>query len=302
MMSAARTKAFILLLITTLIWGAATIILKYTLNGITPLPFLSYRFLISGGLGIVSLLFYRGKLPKTARSWIIIAVYSFLSTTMSLGLLFLGLAKTTVLDLILITLIGPLMAEIAGVVFLKEKVTRLEKIGTFIALSGALLTILEPALEAGHSFGGLGGNLLIFTSMFADIASLLLLKKLIKNDISPTILTQISFIIGLMTLLPISIVFMGVGPFMQIVWELPIQYHLGVLYMAIMSGTVAYALRARAQKAITVGEAGLFGYLGSIVSAPLAVIFLHETITPLFITGAILIGIGVGVAEYRKKR
>jgi len=250
----------------------------------------------------VSLLFYRGKLPKTARSWIIIAVYSFLSTTMSLGLLFLGLAKTTVLDLILITLIGPLMAEIAGVVFLKEKVTRLEKIGTFIALSGALLTILEPALEAGHSFGGLGGNLLIFTSMFADIASLLLLKKLIKNDISPTILTQISFIIGLMTLLPISIVFMGVGPFMQIVWELPIQYHLGVLYMAIMSGTVAYALRARAQKAITVGEAGLFGYLGSIVSAPLAVIFLHETITPLFITGAILIGIGVGVAEYRKKR
>jgi drug/metabolite transporter (DMT)-like permease len=301
-MSAARAKAFTLLLITTLIWGAATIILKYTLDGITPLPFLSYRFLISGGLGVVSLLFYRGKLPKTARSWVIIALYSFLSTTISLGLLFLGLAKTTVLDLILITLIGPLMAEIAGVLFLKEKVTRLEKIGTLIAMSGALLTILEPALESGHSFGGLGGNILIFGSMFADIASLLVLKKLIKNDISPTALTHVSFIIGLLTLLPITIVFMGIGPFMHVVWELPIQYHMGVIYMAVMSGTVAYALRAKAQKAVTVGEAGLFGYLGSIVSAPLAVIFLHETITPLFITGAVLIGIGVGVAEWRKKK
>lgn len=301
-MSSARVKAYTLLIIVTFLWAIAAIVIKYTLDGITPLPFLTYRFLISAAIGSIALLTFRGKFPTSIKSWIAITIYSFLSTTFALGLLFLGLDRTTVLNLALITLVGPLLSEIAGVIFLKEKITKLEKIGTAIAFTGALLTILEPILESGGSIGGLEGNLLIVTYMLGDTASLILLKKLIKKEIDSTTLTHISFIIGLITILPIVVIFMGIGTFTQVIIELPLQYHLGVMYMAIMSGTVAYTLRAKAQKAIDVGEAGLFGYLVSVVSAPLAVIFLHETVTPLFIAGGILIGIGVWVAEWRKNR
>lgn len=301
-MSPARVRAYFLLLLVTVIWAVAVIVLKFTLGGITPLPFLTYRFIISAIIGIIAIFMYKGKLPRSGKTWIAITIYSFLSTTFALGLLFLGLDRTTVLDLSLLTLVGPLLSEVAGVIFLKEKITKLEKIGTVIAFSGALLTIIEPILESGASFGGLTGNLLILSYMLGDTASIIMLKKLIKNDISPVILTHISFVIGLLTLIPITIVFMGITPFVLTVTNLPFHYHLGVLYMAIMSGTVAYAVRAKAQRVVDVGEAGLFGYLVSVVSAPLAVLFLHETITPLFIVGAVLIGIGVGVAEYRKKR
>lgn len=301
-MSASRIRAYVLLLITTFIWAVAAIVIKFTLDGISPLSFLTYRLLISAIIGGFALLTFKHKLHLSTKSWIAVVVYSFLSTTFSLGLLFLGLDRTTVLNLALISLVGPLLYELAGVIFLKEKITRLEKIGTAIAFSGALITIIEPLLEATSAWGSLEGNLLIVASMIADTASVILLKKLLRRDISASALTHISFIVGFITILPVMLIFLGLSPFVQIVTALPFNYHLGVLYMAIMSGTVAYIIRAKAQKEIAVGEAGLFGYLTSVVSAPLAVIFLKETVTPIFIIGAVLIAFGVAIAEYRKKR
>lgn len=301
-MTSSRIKAYTLLLITTLIWAVAAIVIKYTLSGITPLPFLTYRLLISALIGVFALSLSKHKLNLSMKTWTAVVAYSFLSTTFSLGLLFLGLDRTTVLNLTLISLAGPLLYELAGVIFLREKITRLEKIGTIIAFSGALVTVVEPILEAGSAWGGLAGNLLIVASALADTASVILLKKLIKKDISASALTHISFIVGFVTILPVMITFMGLSSFTRVVTDLPLQYHLGVIYMAVMSGTVAYMIRAKAQKAVDVGEAGLFGYLTSVFTAPLALIFLHETITPLFIVGAILIAIGVGIAEYRRKK
>ena len=39
-----RIKAYILILIVTIIWGVASPIIKYTLDGFDPLSFLTYRF------------------------------------------------------------------------------------------------------------------------------------------------------------------------------------------------------------------------------------------------------------------
>jgi drug/metabolite transporter (DMT)-like permease len=301
-MSASRINAYILLLLTTCIWAVAAVVIKFTLDGISPLPFLTYRLLLSAIIGLFALFAFKHTLKLSTKSWIAVIVYSILSTTLSLGLLFLGLDRTTVLNLALISLVGPLLYELAGVIFLKEKLTRLEKIGTVIAFSGALFTVIEPFFEGVQSWGSLEGNLLIVGSMIADTIAVILLKKLIKRDITASALTHLSFIIGFVSILPIMILFMGIPTFVGVVTNLPLHVHLGVIYMAVMSGTIAYILRAKAQKAIDVGEAGLFGYLTSVVSAPLAVIFLKETVTPIFITGAVLIAIGVGVAEYRKKK
>lgn len=299
-MTTARFTAYLLLLIVTLIWAIASIVIKYTLEGIPPLPFLTYRFLISAAVGIIAVVLYKHKLPKSLSAWTAITVYSFLSTTFALGLLFLGLDRTTVLNLSLITLVGPLLGEVAGVIFLNERISKREKIGTSIAFLGALFTILEPVVASGGDIGGLEGNLLIVLYLLGDTASVILLKKLIKKEISPTILTHISFVIGLITVLPITAIFIGIPEFFVSLQALPLTYHFGVIYMALLSGTLAYALRAKAQKSVEVSEASLFGYLASVFSAPLAVYFLHETITPLFIIGAAFIAVGVSIAEYRK--
>ncbi len=78
--------------------------------------------------------------------------------------------------------------------------------------------------------------------------------------------------------------------------------HLGVWYMALLSGTLAYTLQNRAMQTIEVGEASIFGYLMPIWAAPLAFWWLGEKITIPFIIGACVIAIGVVIAESKKNR
>ena len=84
--------------------------------------------------------------------------------------------------------------------------------------------------------------------------------------------------------------------------NLALPYHLGVWYMALISGTLAYALWIRGQKSIEISEAGVFAYLVPIFAAPLAVLWLGETITTPFIIGSVVVAIGVYIAETKKKR
>ena len=72
--------------------------------------------------------------------------------------------------------------------------------------------------------------------------------------------------------------------------------------MAIVSGSLAYYLFNKAQKTIEISEASVFSYLYPLFSAPLAVLWLGESITPVFIIGGIIIAIGVTIAEVKKKR
>lgn len=200
------------------------------------------------------------------------------------------------------TLAVPLLTGYAGVLFLKERITKQEKLGTAVAVLGTLFTIVEPILESGFNLGNFEGNFLILLYMVADITSVILLKIMLKKTVDPTELTHISFIIGFLTFAPFAIFMIGADTILTEITTLPFKYHLGVVYMALVSGTLAYALRAKAQKSIEVSEAALFAYLTPAISAPLALVFLKESISPLFIFGAILVMIGVSIAEFKGKK
>ena len=296
-----RLRAYVLLLIVAIIWGVAGPIIKYTLGGIGALPFLTYRFGLSAAVALVLMLATSLRLPKHVNFWQLI-LYSFLTSTVSLGLLFLGLEETTVLDATLISAVSPLLVALAGVMYLKEHVTTREKVGMGIAFLGTLITIIEPAFRNGIAAGQLRGNLLVVGYLLASTWSAVLAKKLIRKGAHEITLTNYSFVVGFVTILPLTIAFYGITPFAQTISGLELPYHLGVWFMALASGTLAYTLWAKAQKSIEIGEAGLFAYLSPIFAMPLAVFWLKESITPAFIISAVLITIGVVIAEYKKSR
>ncbi|EKD62223.1 MAG: UAA transporter family [uncultured bacterium] len=296
-----RLHAYILLLIVTVIWGAASSVIKFTLEGIGPVSFLVYRFAISSLVALFAVksiinIFHH---IKSGKEWLGIILFCFLSTTFALGFLFLGLEKTTVVNSSLLTLAGPLLTILAGEFFLKEHITHREKIGISIAFAGTLLTLIEPIIESNGKIGNFEGNLLIILYLVGDITSVIFLKKIIRNNVSPYALTHLSFVIGFLTILPIYFLAYKPTEIFTLLANMDIKYHLGVAYMALLSGTLAYSLRARAQKTIEVGEASLFTYLTSIVSIPFAVIWLKESLTPIYILGAIVIAVGVSIAEYK---
>lgn len=300
-MNPSRLKAYILLTIVTVIWALAEPIIKFTLGGFSPLIFLTYRFGLASIVSIACFFIFGFRIPKDTKTRLEIGLYGLVTTTFSLGLLFFGLEKTTVLDTLLITLINPLLVSIAGIKFLKEHVTVKEKLGMGIALVGTVLTVIEPFLQNGHNLSRFSGNILILLYLLFATVGVILAKRLLRKDVDPLALTNTSFVIGFITLLPFALPQILASKF-QVLSSPSWPYHLGVIYMAFMSGTLAYFLSNKAQKTIEVGEAAVFSYLYPIFSTPLAVLWLGEKITPLFIIGGIIIAAGVAVAEIKKKR
>ena len=297
-----RLRAYLAILAATIIWRVAGPVIKYTLGGIDALSFLTYRFGLSSLVAIASFALFGLHLSHQPRTLFKLFLYGLFTSTISLGFLFFGLEKTTVLDETVITLVNPLLIATAGAYIFKEHVTLREKVGMGIALLGTAFTVIEPIIQNGADGSRLSGNILIVLYLVATIVSSILAKELLREEVRPLTMTNVSFIIGFVSLLPFALAKYGLGGLTSTVQNLSLPYQLGVLYMALLSGSLAYTLSNAGQKTIEIGEAAVFSYLYPLFAAPLAVIWLGEKVTPTFIFGGAIIAIGVMIAEYKKSR
>lgn len=295
-----REKAYVYLLGATALWGVAAPIIKFTLGGIDPFPFLAYRFLIAGTFGLLYILIFKPKFPRKLSHWAPLIIYGLLSTTFSLGLLFVGLDRTTVLELGLIGAVGPLAIVAGGAIFLRERISHHEKIGILIAFAGTILTIFAPILM-GDGGAKISGNLLLFVFLVVDTAGVLLAKSMTRHKFDPALMVNMAFIVGASTMIPFTLATVGVSQTIAEIMALPLKYHMGVWYMALISGNLAYFFFIRGERSIEAGKAGLFAYLQPLFTVPLAVFWLGETITPSFIAGVIIVASGVFIAERRNR-
>lgn len=300
-MTSYRLKAYLLLIIVAIIWGVATPVIKFTLGGIGPLPFLTYRFALSTIFAIIFIAFARPTFTRIKNNFLEVLIYSVITTSFALGILFIGIERTTVLDTALITAVGPLVTATAGVVFLNERITNQEKLGISLAFLGTLVTVFEPIFKGQVAITQISGNFLVVAYIIIMAFSSVLSKRLVRKDVDPFLLTNVSFVIGFLTLTPLALFQTSPGELISIVSNLNFEFHLGVIYMALLSGTLAYALWVKGQKSIEISEAGVFAYLAPVFAIPLAVSWLGETITFPLIVGAILITIGVSIAEYKRR-
>lgn len=300
-MNPARIKAYIYLLIVVVIWGVAPSVIKFGLGELPPFTFLTYRYLIT----IVPLLpFYlisKGK-GLTRKNLPMIVLISFLGASLTLGLLFYGTNLTTSLDSSLISAMTPIVVALAGVLFLRERVTKIEKIGIGVAILGTLLITSQSLFEGTRQVGeSILGNVIIFISDISFTGYLLLSKKSLREGVSPFTITFFMFLVGFITTLPLVFTEMSPSQIIPKLIGLSLPAQLSVFYMALLSGAAAYFLYQVAQKTIEASEAAIFNYLTPVVTAPVAMLWLHEKLTIPYIIGSIIIAIGVFLAEYKKR-
>lgn len=295
-------RAYGYLLIVVLIWGIAPSVIKFGLGELPPFLFLTYRFLITT-LILVPFLFTAkekslpiGKLP-------LVIVASLLGSTVNLGLLFYGTNLTTSLDASLITATAPIFVALAGIWFLHEHVTKIEKIGIAITFAGTVIIAFQSFFEGrGDPSHSVLGNSIIFASNIAFAIYLLLSKEALKKGVSAFAITFMMFFIGFITTLPIAIRESPNQNLVQMIFKLSLSAQLSVAFMAVLSGAIAYFLYQKAQKSIEASEAAVFTYLTPLVTAPVGVLWLHEKISTIYVLGSIIISVGVFLAEWKKKR
>ncbi|RJR28945.1 DMT family transporter [Candidatus Microgenomates bacterium] len=299
-MSKRRLHAYAALLTVAIIWGVATPIIKYTLQGISPFPFLAFRFSIAAvfSIGIIAVNWHKYKthfkhiLPITTQS---------LLATASLVLLFFGIDNSTVLDTNIIATLSPLMIVLGGAIAFRDRVTHREKLGITIAVLGTILALFLPILMKPNETR-ITGNLFLLLALVGDVSAVLIAKWLMRKKVPPLLLASWSFIVGAIIVLPIVLHQTGAQNFIQQIITLELGYKIGVVYMALVSGIIAYTLYNRAAKSIEISEVSLFSYLNPVFSAPIAILWLGEKITQHLVLGAILIATGVFIAETKAKK
>lgn len=301
-MNPARIRAYIYLLIVVIIWGIAPSVIKFALGELPPFTFLTYRYLITI---LIMLPIY---LPSNDKglSWKnlpLVTLISFLGASLTLGLLFYGTNLTTSLDSSLISAVTPIMVALVGVVLLKEHVTKIEKIGIAVTLIGTFLIASQSLFEGTRQIGeSTIGNLIILASDVSFTGYLLLSKKALRDGVSALTITFMMFFVGFISTLPLVFLEFKPSEILPKIIHLSLSAELSVLFMAIFSGAIAYFLYQKAQKSIEASEAAVFTYLSPLVTAPVALLWLHEKLTSVYIVGSIIIAIGVILAEWKKRR
>jgi drug/metabolite transporter (DMT)-like permease len=301
-MNPARLRAYLELILVAAIWGVASAVIKFGLSELTPFVFLTYRFFLTILILLPFYLFSKQKSFGGIKNLPLILLISVLVTTLNLGLLFLGTNLTTALDQSILSASSPILVVLGGWLILREHITKREQLGILITILGTIIITIQPLLHPTGEQGNLLGNILIFGSNFAWVGYALLTKKALRQNISPFSLTFASFLVGFITCLPLA--FLEIKSFNLIapIVKITLSAHLAVLYMAALSGGLAYYLYTKAQKTIETSEASLFIYLQPIFTAPVAYFWLGEKFTLIFILGSIVIALGVTLAEIKKKR
>jgi drug/metabolite transporter (DMT)-like permease len=295
-----RSKAYLALLINTILWGMASPIIKHGLNLVSPLYFLTYRFIFVFIL-ITPVFFVYVELNKIKiYHWRQLLTIGFLSTPVNLFLLFIGLQLTSSLDAAVLASLTPIFFCLFGHWFLNEKVSRQELAGVSIALLGTLFFVLQPLLDHSSSNqSSLLGNVIILIGQLFYIWAMILSKKEVKKN-NPFVQSYVAFVTALLFFLPLALITKTINPLtLGSVFHSPSLWPIG--YMAVFGSLVAFMAYLYGQSLIETSEASVFTYLQPLFAIPLSVWWLGEKITPAFLVGCILIAIGVFVAESRKK-
>jgi drug/metabolite transporter (DMT)-like permease len=194
------------------------------------------------------------------------------------------------------------MIVAGGAVFLKEKITILEKLGVGVAFAGSIVTLAQPLLERGAAGEKAAfGNLLVLLYHISWATYALWNKRVSKKfNFSSLTMTAVPIFISVPIFALLAYLESSPHPPLadpisnfQLLTSIP-----GILYMSIISYLVAYYLYDWSVKRIEASAAAVYGYLQPIFAFPAAYLLLGETPTPYFLLGAALIGVGVFITEY----
>jgi drug/metabolite transporter (DMT)-like permease len=271
------------------IWGGMYVVSKVVLEVIPPFTLLVIR-LVLGFLALAVVILARGGFSvKPRQFWAFFGVgavgYGF-----SLGFQFVGTKLSTAANGSLVTSATPALVLPFAFLLLKEPVTRRRLLAILVASLGVLAVIDPRSAQLSSSL--FIGNL----SLLGAAITWALYSVLVRKVSSNADLLQASAIMllgGLPLTVPISI------------WELNTQgigtitpaLIGGILFLGIISTAIAMFLWNYAFAKLPAAVASLTFFAQPVVGSLLGWFFLNEKITPLFVLGGVLIGLGILISS-----
>ena len=274
------------------IWGGMYVVSKVVLEVIPPFTLLSLRLILGAAtLGLIILLQRKAALTKRQlRDSFLVGIVGY---GVSLAFQFVGTKLSTASNGALVTSATPAFVLLFAPFLLSEKSTA-RRILALVISSLGVIAVIDPRTADFTSSLFLGNLSLIAAALTWALYSVLVRKVTKDADLLMTSMVMLAGGI------PSSILFGIFEINTQGIGEITIDIIGGVLFIGIISTALAMALWNYAFAQLPAATASLTFFAQPVVGTLLGWLFLNEKITPLFIIGGLLIGVGLFISSTEK--
>lgn len=271
------------------IWGGMYVVSKLVMETIPPFTLITLRLLL--GIGVLyGITFWKGGIKIPRESFLQVFGVGVIGYGISLGFQFVGTKLSTAANGSLVTSATPAFVLVFAAMILGEKITS-RRISALAIASIGVVAVIDPRTAQLNPNLFLGNISLVLAAITWALYSVLIRKVTRSVDVLQTSL--IAFMGGLVVSVPISAFELsrtGMG-------QITPGIIAGVLFLGIIATALAMFLWNTAFAELPAGLASLTFFAQPLVGTILGVIFLGDQITPLFIFGGILIGLGILISS-----
>jgi len=271
------------------IWGGMYVVSKVVLEVIPPFSLLAIR-LILGTLALGLVIALRGKTNYTKRQFIDSFLVGIVGYGISLGFQFVGTKLSTASNGALVTSATPAFVWLFAPYLLKEKTTIKGMIALIISSLG-VIAVIDPR-TADFSSSLFMGNLSLLAAALTWALYSVLVRKVTQS--ADLIVSSAVMLVGG---IPSSLMFGVLEVNKQGIGDITLGIVMGTLFIGIVSTAIAMYLWNFSFAQLPATVASLTFFAQPVVGTLLGWFFLGEKITPLFVTGGVLIGIGILISS-----
>ncbi len=280
---------------TEIVFGMSYIFTKKAVNEASTFSLLGWRFFIGFVVMSTCILFGIVKINFRGKNFKNILAIALFSPVIYYICETLGISYTTASESGVFIATLPVVSFLASAIILHKKPTKSQLIGVLVTLGGVVITVL--AVGAAASFSVVG-----YTFLLGGITSYALYSVFVEREtqFSGAEITYIMLSAGALVYTVIALMEAGIKGNIEVVVTLPFKstsFLTAILYQGIGCSILAFFMSNVAIANIGVNRnASLIG-ISTVISIIAGVLFMHESFSAYQILGAIIILVGVYIAN-----
>jgi drug/metabolite transporter (DMT)-like permease len=276
-------------------WGSSFVVVKaLLLQGLTPIAIATFRFLVAGALFLAALLVQKVRKPLSQAVFEGKDILTFVGLSL-VGVTFFFIAQCVGINLagasvaaILVCFLSPILIALFSTRIFNEALTRRQFLGLAVAGIGTLVVITGGTMDLSSNPTFLFGSLILLLTPILWASYTLGGKRLIEKY-SPFLVVAYVNIIGGLFLVPFSLAENSLHGILT----LSLQAWGEILYLAVTCSFIGYFIWFYVMNRVKAAVTSSFLFAEPLVTVLFATALIGETITPLILTGGLLIFAGV---------
>lgn len=284
----------LLLILATLLWGGNFVIGRAVAGDIPPITLAFLRWCVAF-IVFLPIAYSRVKREwhMIKANWPAVIVMAITGVACFNTLVYIGVYYTTSINASLMNSSTPIIIYILSFIFLKERLSKFQLIGTALSLAGVAFILSKGSLEMLLSFSFNKGDLIVLIAVFCwGVYSLLVKQYAGRLPGYSTFLVTIA--LGVMMLLPFTI-YELMTTSVEIVWS---PSTIGaILYVGIIASIVAFLSWNNGVVALGANKASIYLNFIPLFATIFAVLFLDEDLLLAQLIGGLAVICGVLLAN-----